>query len=88
MLSLGAGLDGGIDHADGVLHAYVITGQGYLDSDGYMDKHGGGNIEEWTSTDRGNIWKKIILYTTYTLIIRHPSAIGSLIRDCFCLVQF
>lgn len=44
--------------ADGTLHAYVITGEGYLDSDGYMDKHGGGNIEEWTSTDKGNTWKK------------------------------
>ena len=43
---------------DGTLHAYVITGKGYLDSDGYMDKHGGGNIEEWISTDRGNTWKK------------------------------
>ena len=44
--------------ADGSLQAYVITGAGYLDSDGYMDKHGGGNIEEWISTDKGNTWKK------------------------------
>lgn len=44
--------------ADGTLRAYVITGKGYLDSDGYMDKHGGGNIEEWISTDQGNTWKK------------------------------
>ena len=44
--------------ADGTLHVYVITGEGYFDSDGYMDKHGGGNIEEWISTDRGNTWKK------------------------------
>lgn len=44
--------------ADGSLHAYVITGEGYLDSDGYMDKHGGGNIEEWVSRDLGNTWKK------------------------------
>ncbi|MFC1764939.1 BNR-4 repeat-containing protein [Planctomycetota bacterium] len=43
---------------DGTLHAYVITGEGYFDSDGYMDKHGGGNIEEWTSIDQGNTWKK------------------------------
>ncbi|MFC1764549.1 BNR-4 repeat-containing protein [Planctomycetota bacterium] len=43
---------------DGTLHAYVITGEGYFDSDGYMDKHGGGNIEEWTSTDQGNTWQK------------------------------
>jgi hypothetical protein len=44
--------------ADGVLHAYVITGKGYLDSDNSMDRYGGGSIEEWTSTDRGNTWKK------------------------------
>ena len=44
--------------ADGVLHAYVITGEGYFDSKHYMDKHGGGNIEEWTSADNGNTWNK------------------------------
>jgi hypothetical protein len=44
--------------ADGVLHAYVVTGEGYFDSNGYMDRYGGGNIEEWYSTDKGNTWKK------------------------------
>lgn len=44
--------------ADGTLHAYVITGEGYFDSGGYMDKHGGGNIEEWVSTDKGDTWVK------------------------------
>ena len=44
--------------ADGVLHAYVITGDGYFKSKGNMDRHGGGNIEEWTSRDRGNTWRK------------------------------
>lgn len=44
--------------ADGALHAYLITGDGYFDSDGYMDKHGGGKIEEWTSADEGNTWRK------------------------------
>ena len=43
---------------DGALHAYVITGSGYLHSKGYMDKHGGGDIEEWTSADQGKTWKK------------------------------
>jgi len=44
------------EDADGTLHAYVITGEGYFNSDGYMDKHGGGNIEEWISTDKGDSW--------------------------------
>ena len=38
---------------DGVLHAYVIVGDGYLDSSGPMDKHGGGRLEEWISADSG-----------------------------------
>ena len=42
---------------DGVLHAYVIVGEGYLEG-GYMDKHGGGQIEEWISEDKGKSWKK------------------------------
>ncbi len=46
-----------VKSADGVLHAYVISGEGYFDSDGYMDRYGGGNIEEWTSTNRGNTWE-------------------------------
>ena len=41
----------------GVLHAYVITGEDYLEG-GYMDRHGGGRIEEWISQDKGNSWKK------------------------------
>ena len=44
--------------ADGVLHADVITGKDYFDSNGYMDRYGSGNIEEWTPTDRGNTWEK------------------------------
>ena len=43
---------------DGLLHAYVIVGDGYLDSPGPMDKHGGGRPEEWISTDSGNSWRK------------------------------
>lgn len=42
---------------DGTVHAYLVVGDGYLDTDGYMDKHGGGAIEEWTSSDEGNTWK-------------------------------
>lgn len=42
---------------DGSLHAYLITGAGYLEG-GYMDRHGGGRIEEWVSTDEGNRWSK------------------------------
>lgn len=30
----------------------------YLNTGGYMDKHGGGRIEEWISGDRGNTWEK------------------------------
>ena len=41
----------------GVLHAYVIAGEDYLEG-GYMDRHGGGRIEEWISQDKGNSWKK------------------------------
>jgi len=46
---------------NGVLHAYVIVGEGYLEgseTDGFMDKHGGGNIEEWVSNDKGKSWRK------------------------------
>ncbi|MAI33700.1 MAG: hypothetical protein CBE00_07805 [Planctomycetaceae bacterium TMED240] len=39
----------------GVLHAYVVVGQEYLEG-GYMDRHGGGRIEEWTSADGGETW--------------------------------
>jgi len=41
----------------GILHAYVIVGEGYLEG-GYMNRHGGGRIEEWISQDKGNSWKK------------------------------
>ena len=30
----------------------------YYKTGGYMDKHGGGNIEEWISYDNGNSWEK------------------------------
>jgi hypothetical protein len=30
----------------------------YLNTGGYMDKHGGGKIEEWISGDRGKTWEK------------------------------
>ena len=43
---------------NGTLHAYLIRGDGYLDTGGYMDKHGGGRIEQWTSSDKGNTWTK------------------------------
>ncbi len=42
---------------DGTIHAYLIVGEGYLEG-GYMDGRGGGGIEEWTSDDKGNTWKK------------------------------
>ena len=29
------------------------------DIPGYMDKHGGGRIEQWTSSDKGNTWTKM-----------------------------
>jgi len=43
---------------NGIFHAYLVMGEGYLDTGGYMDKHGGGRIEEWISLDKGNTWKK------------------------------
>jgi hypothetical protein len=43
---------------NGTLHAYLIRGDGYLDTGSYMDRHGGGTIEEWISSDKGNTWKK------------------------------
>ena len=43
---------------DGTLHAYLIVGDGYLDTGGYMDSYGGGAVEEWVSADKGNTWKK------------------------------
>ncbi len=43
--------------SDGTLHAFVVVGEGYLEG-GYMDRHGGGRIEEWLSSDKGNRWTK------------------------------
>ena len=42
----------------GILHAYVVTGAKYLQG-GYMDRHGGGVIEEWRSKDSGEQWEKV-----------------------------
>ncbi len=42
----------------GTLHAYLVIGDGYLDTGGYMDRYGGGSVEEWISCDKGNTWKK------------------------------
>lgn len=39
-----------------LLHAFLITGEGYSEQQGYMDKHGGGDIEEWISNDEGETW--------------------------------
>ena len=41
--------------ANGDIHAYLITGKGYLKG-GYMDDRGGGDVEEWVSTDKGVSW--------------------------------
>tara|TARA_Y100001934_G_scaffold283865_1_gene408389 strand:- start:347 stop:1732 length:1386 start_codon:yes stop_codon:yes gene_type:complete len=41
----------------GLLHAYVVAGEEYLEG-GYMNRHGGGRIEEWTSRDEGKTWNK------------------------------
>jgi hypothetical protein len=43
---------------NGSLHAYLLVGEGYLEG-GYMDRHGGGRMEEWVSRDKGNSWKKL-----------------------------
>ncbi|MHC4532402.1 MAG: BNR-4 repeat-containing protein [Planctomycetota bacterium] len=43
---------------DGKLHAYLIVGDRYLDTGGYIDSYGGGAVEEWVSVDKGNTWKK------------------------------
>lgn len=44
--------------ADGTLNAYLIVGERYLDTGGYMDSYGGGNVEQWASADNGETWKK------------------------------
>jgi len=41
----------------GCLQAFVVAGEDYLDG-GYMDRHGGGRIEEWVSCDEGQTWNK------------------------------
>lgn len=46
-----------VHSADGVIHAYLITGEGYLEG-GYMDGRGGGSVEEWCSKDNGRTWNK------------------------------
>ena len=46
------------DDSDGALHAYIITGDEYLNTEGLMDNHGGGRIEQWTSANYGSSWKK------------------------------
>ncbi len=40
----------------GLLHAYVIVGEGYQDREGVNYSHGGGRIEHWVSKDKGNTW--------------------------------
>lgn len=47
------------DGSDGTLHAYIITDEEYLNTEGLMDKHGGGRIEEWVSGDDGDSWEKV-----------------------------
>ncbi|MGB0578620.1 MAG: BNR-4 repeat-containing protein [Limisphaerales bacterium] len=42
---------------NGEIKAFVVVGEEYLEG-GYMDRHGGGRIEEWTSQDRGRTWRK------------------------------
>ena len=42
---------------NGHIHAYVVAGEDYLEG-GYMDRHGGGRIEEWISRDNGHTWRK------------------------------
>jgi hypothetical protein len=43
---------------DGKLHAYLVVGEGSLKTEGYMDKHGGGRIEEWISSNKGTTWER------------------------------
>ncbi len=43
----------------GILHAFLIVGNNkYNPKEKSMDRYGGGNIEEWSSYDKGNTWKK------------------------------
>jgi hypothetical protein len=41
---------------DGLLHAYVIVGNGYQDRPGVNYTHGGGRIEHWVSRNKGDTW--------------------------------
>mgnify|MGYP002635878159 CR=1 FL=1 len=43
---------------DGLLHAYLVVGDGYFEGEGSLDRYGGGSIEEWVSSDDGNSWSK------------------------------
>jgi len=43
---------------DGTLYAYLIVGDGYLDTGGYMDSYGGGAVEQWSSRDNGKSWRR------------------------------
>ena len=45
----------------GVLHVYLIAGDHKFvkGKRGKMDSRGGGDIEEWVSTDKGNTWKRM-----------------------------
>ena len=43
--------------ANGKLHAYLITGEGYMEKPGINYTHGGGRIQHWVSKDKGNTWK-------------------------------
>ena len=45
--------------AQGHIHAYLITGEGYLDEPGVNNTHGGGDIEQWVSKDAGYTWSKL-----------------------------
>ena len=42
---------------NGTFYAYLVTGEGYLDTGGYMDRYGGGRIEKWFSVDKGKSWR-------------------------------
>ena len=42
--------------ADGTFHAYVIVGDGYMSKGGINYSHGGGRVEHWVSTDKGEQW--------------------------------
>jgi hypothetical protein len=43
---------------DGAYHAYLLVGDGLLNTGGDMDRYGGGRIEEWISKDQGNNWRR------------------------------